>query len=353
MAEQRGRHGSGGTIGEMLRTRERVVPALPMHRARDVLTSVLAALHEQCPGMEPTVGSTVFRGITVEALSGIEGVDGEHAHGLVATISSLAHETCRPLTPDPLTWAVGSVEGATRAALLVVLTAPASNPLWEAQGAYDATSRRMQEALSASALGKHRKARAGERFVQADGRALAIEERALSRTWVDLALEHLQAQAREQGVASDLTTTSPHRSCELHQGLHGAPGPDGVQGLDGLVAVAGERLQVEQRLEVLRRTFVHGGQQGDGFVVVLSACSDLEASGAHDVRRGDAGVDAERDVGVSDVSRLVGEVTDVGRDARELLGLGHPPPAHGTVSRDGATCHRRARPSRSARRSHS
>lgn len=170
----------------MVLTRERVVPALPVHRARDVLASVVAALHERFPGMEPAVESQVFRDAAVEALGGIEGIDGEQAHGLVATISSLAHEMCRPRTFDPLTWAVGSVEGATRAAFLVVLTAPASNPLWEAQDAYDAASRRVREALSTPALGERRTARAGERFVEAEGRTL-------SQTWVDLALEHLAA----------------------------------------------------------------------------------------------------------------------------------------------------------------
>lgn len=85
------------------------------------------------------------------------------------------------------------MEEAARAVLFVVLTAPASDPLWEAQDAYDTTSRRMQGALHAPALGKRRKVRAWERFVEAEGRALGIEGRALSRTWVDLALEHLQA----------------------------------------------------------------------------------------------------------------------------------------------------------------
>lgn len=90
-------------IDEVVLTRERVVPALPVHRARDVFTSVLAAVHEQRPGMEPTVESGVFHDVAVDALTGIEGIDGERAHGLATTISSLAHEMCRPRTRDPLT----------------------------------------------------------------------------------------------------------------------------------------------------------------------------------------------------------------------------------------------------------
>jgi hypothetical protein len=90
---------------------------------------------------------------------------------------------------------------------------------------------------------------------------------------------------------------------------------------DGAVARAG--LHVEEDLEVLRVGAVRLGQQRHRLLVIVTKGVLAEAGAADGVSGGDAGVDAERHVGVGDVLVVDGRRDRLGRQV-ELGGFRHP-----------------------------
>ncbi|NMM33232.1 MAG: hypothetical protein HHJ13_04390 [Phycicoccus sp.] len=74
------------------------------------------------------------------------------------------------------------------------------------------------------------------------------------------------------------------------------------------MAVARLRFQREQGTEVAGRRLVGRLQQSDGFAVVLALSVLTQQCAADDIRGRDAGVDAQRREGISDVLMIFREV---------------------------------------------